>query len=74
MPACKVCGEWFTKTEPHRELCIKCEYALCRLSSYVVPVKELMTLRDELYEADQITMNGVRRLNALIAKHKSSVL
>ena len=35
MPACKACGEWFAKTNPHEELCFKCECALCRLSNYV---------------------------------------
>lgn len=38
MPACKACGEWFAKTEPHKELCFKCESALCRLSGYVARV------------------------------------
>ena len=38
MPACKVCGEWFAKTNPHEELCFKCECALSRLSSYVAPI------------------------------------
>lgn len=38
MPACKACGDWFAKTNPHEELCFKCECALCRLSSYVAPV------------------------------------
>lgn len=44
------------------------------LSGYVVPVRELIALRDELYESDQLTMGGLSRFNALIAKHKSSVL
>lgn len=74
MPACKACGEWFAKTDPHEELCVKCEYALFRLHDYVVPVKELLTLRDNLYESDQITMQGLGQLNALIAKYQSSVL
>lgn len=38
MPACKACGEWFAKTNPHEELCFKCEYSLHRLSSYVARV------------------------------------
>lgn len=38
MPACKVCGEWFAKTNPHEELCLKCECALSRLSGYVAPI------------------------------------
>ena len=74
MPACKACGEWFAKTNPHEELCFKCEYSLYGLSGYVVPVRELIALRDELYESDQLTMGGLSRFNALIAKHKSSVL
>lgn len=35
MPAC---GEWFAKTNPHEELCFKCECALYRLSNYVARV------------------------------------
>ena len=35
----------------------------------VVPVSELLTLRDALYENDQITMRGIARLNMLIAKY-----
>lgn len=35
----------------------------------VVPVSELFTLRDALYENDQITMRGLARLNMLIAKY-----
>ena len=73
MPACKACGEWFAKTNPHEELCTKCEYALCRLSGYVVPVRELIALRDDLYASDRITMKGLGQLNTLIAKYKSSV-
>lgn len=38
MPACKACGEWFAKTNPHEELCFKCECALYRLSNYVARV------------------------------------
>ena len=38
MLACKACGEWFAKTNPHDELCFKCECALYRLSSYVARV------------------------------------
>lgn len=40
----------------------------------VVPADELITLLDDLYESDQITMGGLSRFNALIAKHKNSVL
>lgn len=39
----------------------------------VVPVDELITLRDDLYESDQITMKGLAQLNALIAKYERSV-
>lgn len=35
----------------------------------VVPVSELLALRDALYENDQITMRGLARLNMLIAKY-----
>ncbi len=35
----------------------------------VVPVSELLALRDALYETDQITMRGLARLNKLIAKY-----
>ena len=35
----------------------------------VAPVSELLTLRDALYENDQITMRGLARLNMLIAKY-----
>lgn len=35
----------------------------------VAPVSELLTLRDALYENDQITMRGLARLNILIAKY-----
>lgn len=37
----------------------------------VVPVSELLELRDKLYEADGITMNGLKLLNQLIAKYSS---
>lgn len=33
-----------------------------------VPVSELLVLRDDLYEHDQITMKGLMKLNALIAR------
>lgn len=36
--------------------------------SAAVPVSELLKLRDELYENDQITMLGLEKLNRLIAK------
>lgn len=34
-----------------------------------VPLTELLELRDNLYEMDRITMNGLKMLNELIAKH-----
>lgn len=39
----------------------------------VAPIDELITLRDDLYESDRITMKGLAQLNALIAKYKSLV-
>lgn len=36
-----------------------------------VPVSELLNLRDELYEKDQITMCGLEKLNQLIAVYCS---
>ena len=35
-----------------------------------VPVSELLSLRDNLYEDDLITMRGLRDLNILIAKYE----
>lgn len=35
-----------------------------------VPVSELLSLRDNLYEDDLITMRGLRDLNMLIAKYE----
>lgn len=35
----------------------------------VVPVSELVELRDALYEDDQITMRGLERLNKLIGEY-----
>lgn len=34
-----------------------------------VPIEELEHLRDELYEHDLITMEGLKRLNTLIKKY-----
>ena len=34
-----------------------------------VPIEELKHLRDELYEHDLITMEGLKRLNILIKKY-----
>lgn len=36
-----------------------------------VPVTALLTLRDELYEDDQITMRGLKKLNQLISGYDS---
>lgn len=36
----------------------------------VVPVSDLLTLRDRLYEHDAITMEGLAQLNELIARCK----
>lgn len=54
----------------------KCDLEKCDWMEYlkedaadVVPVSELLTLRDALYENDQITMRGLARLNMLIAKY-----
>lgn len=38
-----------------------------------VPVSELLNLRDELYEKDQITMRGLEKLNRLIAAYSSQL-
>lgn len=38
-----------------------------------VPVSELLNLRDELYEKDQITMRGLEKLNKLIAAYSSQL-
>lgn len=38
-----------------------------------VPISELLNLRDNLYETDRITMNGLKLLNQLIAKYDRSV-
>lgn len=35
-----------------------------------VPVSELLSLRDSLYEDNLITMRGLRNLNMLIAKYE----
>ena len=35
-----------------------------------VPASKLLALRDALYEADAITMRGLRDLNMLIAKYE----
>ena len=37
---------------------------------FAVPVSELLSLRDNLYEDNLITMRGLRDLNMLIAKYE----
>ncbi|WP_278869963.1 hypothetical protein [Leyella stercorea] len=50
-----------------------CDRVSCHIwkapAADVVPVSELLALRDALYENDQITMRGLARLNMLIAKY-----
>lgn len=36
----------------------------------VVPLQDLVQLRDELYENDAILMSGLRMLNQFIAEHE----
>lgn len=53
-----------------RERVFEAKEAVHRLPvADVAPVSELLTLRDALYENDQITMRGLARLNMLIAKY-----
>ena len=35
----------------------------------VVPIDELLELRDNLYETGRITMKGLKMLNEMIARH-----
>lgn len=46
------------------------EYAEYLPTVDAVPVSELLSLRDNLYEDDLITMRGLRDLNMLIAKYE----
>ena len=46
------------------------EYAEYLPPVAAVPVSELLSLRDNLYEDDLITMRGLRDLNMLIAKYE----
>ena len=46
------------------------EYAECLPTVAAVPVSELLSLRDNLYEDNLITMRGLRDLNMLIAKYE----
>ena len=46
------------------------EYAEYLPTVSAVPVSELLSLRDNLYEDDLITMRGLRDLNMLIAKYE----
>ena len=36
---------------------------------YAIPIEELKHLRDELYEQDLISMEGLKQLNILIGKY-----
>ena len=46
------------------------EYAEYLPTVAAVPVSELLSLRDNLYEADAVTMRGLRNLNMLIGKYE----
>ena len=46
------------------------EYAEYLPTVTAVPVSELISLRDSLYEDNLITMRGLRNLNMLIAKYE----
>lgn len=46
------------------------EYAEYLPTVAAVPVSELLSLRDNLYEENLITMRGLRDLNMLIAKYE----
>ena len=46
------------------------EYAEYLPTVAAVPVSELLSLRDNLYEDNLITMRGLRNLNMLIAKYE----
>lgn len=46
------------------------EYAEYLPTVSAVPVSELLSLRDNLYEENLITMRGLRDLNMLIAKYE----
>lgn len=45
------------------------EYLYELPTANVAPIESLERLRDELYEQDLITMEGLKRLNALIGKY-----
>ena len=48
-----------------------CDSILCMIPAVdAVPVSELLSLRDNLYEDNLITMRGLRDLNMLIAKYE----
>ena len=47
------------------------EYAEYLPTVAAVPVSELLSLRDNLYEDNLITMRGLRDLNMLIAKYET---
>lgn len=46
------------------------DYLSARPTIAAVPVSELLSLRDNLYEDNLITMRGLRNLNMLIAKYE----
>lgn len=46
------------------------EYAEYLPTIAAVPVSEILSLRDNLYEDNLITMRGLRNLNMLIAKYE----
>lgn len=46
------------------------DYLSARPTIAAVPVSELLSLRDNLYEDNLITMRGLRDLNMLIAKYE----
>lgn len=45
------------------------ELEAIKAGANVVPVPELLEVRDALYDNDQIALQGYWKLNALIAKH-----
>ena len=47
------------------------EYAERLPTVAAVPISELLSLRDNLYEDNLITMRGLRDLNMLIAKYET---
>ncbi len=59
MPDCKACGKWFATTNPHEELCCKCENAISRLHGYVARVVRCKDCRKfKSYECPMYFANG----------------